>query len=129
MILPAQLISSMYKFDLEERLVTFSVEVLEIVNFIKRDINGINLAKQLSRSAASASLHYGEAQASESRRDFIHKMKVVLKELRETRIGLKLLDKTKLYKNQTHLETIKQESLELILIFLKSIDTASNNLR
>ena len=117
----------MQKFNLEERLVDFSVVVMKIVDDIPRNIHGINLAKQLSRSATSASLHYGEAQGSESRRDFIHKMKVVLKELRETKIGLELLEKANLYKKLGYLKTVQQENLELILIFLKSIETAKSN--
>ena len=117
----------MQKFDLEERLVKFSVDVMGIVDDIPRNIHGINLSKQLSRSATSASLHYGEAQGGESRRDFIHKMKVVLKELRETKIGLELLEKANLYKDIHHLKSAQQENLELILIFLKSIQTAKAN--
>jgi four helix bundle protein len=117
----------MGRFDLENRLINFSVSVMDIVNKVPRTINGTNLAKQLSRSGTSVSLHYGEAQSAESRRDFIHKMKVVLKELRETNICLRLIEKTGLVNERNDLESIKREGVELISIFVKSIETARKN--
>ena len=89
----------MKKFDLEDRLINFSVSIIELVNETPKTFTGIHLSKQLARSGTSVALNYGEAQASESKRDFIHKMKIVLKELRETFICLKILYKTKLFKN------------------------------
>jgi four helix bundle protein len=73
----------MNKFDLEERLIEFSVLVIEIVNEMPKTRAGNHLSGQLVRSGTSVSLNYGEAQSGESRKDFIHKMKIVLKELRE----------------------------------------------
>lgn len=99
----------MIGFDLEDRLVDFAVSILAITKEIPNTIQGNNLIKQLSKSGTSVALHYGEAQAAESRKDFIHKMKVVLKELRETSICLKLLNKAKLLSDYEILENIQEE--------------------
>ena len=88
----------MNKYDLEERLIEFSVLIIEIVNEMPNSKAGSHLSKQLVRSGTSVSLNYGEAQSAESPRDFIHKMKVILKELRESFICLKLIHISKLYK-------------------------------
>ena len=90
----------MNKFDLEERLIDFSVLIIEIINEMPNSKAGNHLSGQLVRSGTSVSLNYGEAQSGESRKDFIHKMKVVLKELRETFICLKIIHKTNLYKTE-----------------------------
>ena len=118
----------MNKFDLEERLIDFSVLIIEIVNEMPNSKAGNHLSGQLVRSGTSVSLNYGEAQSGESRKDFIHKMKVVLKELRETFICLKIIHKTKLYKTEAKILKAKKENDELISIFVKSIETAQKNL-
>ena len=74
---------------------------------------------QLLRSGSSPALNYGEAQAAESRKDFIHKLKVILKELRETSICLTLLYRKKFITD----DRVLKESKELIAIFSKSIKT------
>ena len=76
------------KFDLEDRLVQFACLCLEICELLPSTKTGQNLEYQLSKSATSSALVYGEAQAAESNADFIHKIKVVLKEIRESRINL-----------------------------------------
>ena len=73
----------MNKFELEERLINFAVLIIEIVNELQNTKAGNHLGGQLVRSGTSPALNYGEAQSGESRKDFIHKIKVVLKELRE----------------------------------------------
>ena len=118
----------MDKFDLEERLITFSVLVIEIVNEMPSTKAANHLSGQLVRSGTSVSLNYGEAQSGESRKDFIHKMKVVLKELRESFICLKIIHRTGLYKTEMKMENALIENNELISIFVKSIETAQNNL-
>jgi four helix bundle protein len=117
----------MEKYDLEERLIDFSVLIIEIVNEMPNTKAGNHLAGQLVRSGTSVSLNYGEAEAAESRRDFIHKMKVVLKELRETLVNLKIIHKSKLYKDEEKIIRAKKENVELISIFVKSIETAQRN--
>ena len=82
---------------------------------------------QILRSGTSPAFNYGEAQSSESRSDFIHKMKVCLKELRETQVGLKIIYRLKIAKSQEEVENLLKECGELISIFVKSIGTAERN--
>jgi len=117
----------MNKFDLEDRLVKFSVLIIEIVNQIPNSKAGNHLSSQIVRSGTSVSLNYGEAQSGESRRDFIHKIKIVLKELRETYVAFKIIHIAKLYKNEVKIIEAKKESNELISIFVKSVETAQKN--
>ena len=117
----------MNKFDLEDRLVEFSVLIIEIVNQMPKTKVGNHLSGQIIRSGTSVSLNYGEAQSGESRRDFIHKIKVVLKELRETYVALKIIHKAKLYKTEINIKKAKKENNELISIFVKSVETAQKN--
>jgi len=119
----------MEKIDLENRLIDFSVLIIDIVNEIPKTFAGTNLAGQLVRSGTSPALNYGEAQGGESRKDFIHKLKIVVKELRETYICLKIIHKAKLYKNEEKILKATKECNELISIFVKSIETAKQNLK
>lgn len=117
----------MQKYDLEDRLIEFSLLIMGLVSYINNSINGSQLAKQLSRSGTSVSLNYGEAISAESKKDFIHKMNIVLKELRETRICLKLITRGHLCAKQDKLKAAVNECSELILIFSKSNRTARKN--
>ncbi|HAS44621.1 MAG TPA: four helix bundle protein [Microscillaceae bacterium] len=119
----------MNKFDLEERLISFSVLIVEIVDGISSTKAGKHLAGQLVRSGTSVSLNYGEAQSAESKKDFIHKMKIILKELRETFICLKIIHRTGNYQEISKMEQAQKENNELISIFVKSIETAQKNLK
>ena len=114
----------MDKYDLEERLIEFSTLIIQIVNEMLSTKAGNHLSGQLVRSGTSVSLNYGEAQSAESKRDFIHKMKIILKEPRETFICLKIIQRTKLYKSVGRIQKAKTENNELISIFVKSIETA-----
>ncbi len=114
----------MNKYDLEERLIEFSVFIIEIVNEMPSSKAGNHLSGQLVRSGTSVSLNYGEAQSAESKKDFIHKMKVILKELRETFICLKIIQRSKLFKTEEKIIKAINENNELISIFVKSIETA-----
>ncbi|MBL7128213.1 MAG: four helix bundle protein [Ignavibacteria bacterium] len=118
----------MNKFELEERLINFSVLIIEISNELPNSKSGNHLSGQLIRSGTSASLNYGEAQSGESRKDFIHKIKIVLKELRETLVCLKIIHRTKLNKIDNKIITAMKENDELISIFVKSVETAQKNL-
>jgi four helix bundle protein len=121
-------ISTPIKFDLDDRLVNYSVLILEIVDSLPDNKGTNHLANQIVRSGTAPSLMYGEAQASESRKDFIHKMRLPLKELRETYNCLKILGRMK-YQGAPNerLTQAVNESQELIAIFAKSIDTAIKN--
>lgn len=119
----------MNKFDLEERLIDFAVIIIEIVNDIPNSKAGNHLAGQLVRSGTSPALNYGEAQSAESRKDFIHKVKIILKELRETLICLKIIYRVKLFKDEKSMKSAMKEADELISIFVKSVQTATENLK
>jgi four helix bundle protein len=116
------------KFDLEERLIEFAVLITELVELLPDNRACNHLAGQLVRSGTAPALIYGEAQSAESRKDFIHKMKLILKELRETRICMKILHKRNFIKGETKLHKGLTESNELISIFVKSVETAQKNL-
>src|SRR6186713_2601803 len=114
------------KFDLEERLIRFAVTILEVSENLPNSRGGMHLSGQIARSGTAPALLYGEAQSAESRRDFIHKMKIGLKELRESRITLTII-KIKYLSNDS-LDATLIETNELISIFVKSIQTATKNL-
>lgn len=116
------------KFDLEDRLVEFSCRVIEIVEVLPSTRAGNYIAGQLIRCGLAPALLYGEAQGAESRADFIHKMKITLKELKETRVCLKIISKAKLIMPIEKLDNIKSENEQLISIIAKSIETAKKNL-
>ncbi len=118
----------MKKFDLEERLIDFSVLIIKLTNEMPSSKAGNHLSSQLVRSGTSVSLNYGEAQSAESRKDFIHKMKIILKELRETFVCLKIIHLSKLFESENLLIDLKKETNELISIFVKSIETAQKKL-
>jgi four helix bundle protein len=111
------------KFDLEGRLIDFSLGVIDIVESLPNSRVGSHIANQLVRSGTSPAANYGEALSAESRSDFIHKMRVSLKELRETRIWLLIIQRKGLIKPEVVLRVLK-ENCELIAIFAASINTA-----
>jgi four helix bundle protein len=84
------------KFDLEERLIEFGATVVELAEELPNSKAGNYIAGQFIRSGLSSALNYGEAQSAESRADFIHKFKIILKELRESLISLKIIKRLKL---------------------------------
>jgi len=114
------------KFDLEDRLVDFACMCLEVCDLLPNSKTGQNLEFQLSKSCTASALVYGEAQAAESRADFIHKMKVVLKEIRESRVNLKIIKRKPVVINDK-VDKAFNEANELMAIFLKSIETAKQN--
>ena len=117
----------MKKFDLHERLIDFAVQIISITDNLKSTKAGNHLSGQIVRSGTSPSLNYSEAQSAESRNDFIHKMSVVLKELRETHANLKIIHRAELYlKEEMDLLVAIKENDELISIFVKSIETSRN---
>ena len=117
------------KFDLEDRLVAFSVLMLKVADALPKTYAGQHLSGQLTRSGTSPALNYGEAQSGESRRDFIHKVKICLKELRECRVCLKIIDRAELLKDHELVKEGMAECNELTAIFVASVRTAEANLR
>ena len=114
------------KFDLEDRLVDFACMCLDVCELLPGTKAGQNLEYQLSKSGTAPALVYGEAQAAESRADFLHKMKVVLKEIRESRVNLKIIRRKPIVVHEK-VELAFNESNQLMAIFLKSIETARGN--
>ncbi|MBP2831580.1 four helix bundle protein [Aquimarina sp. U1-2] len=115
------------KYDLQQRLVKFSSSIILNINTLKKSFASEHLAKQLIRSTTSAALNYGEAQSAESKRDFIHKMKICLKELRESQVNLEILKESELIEDSKGFENIIQECKELVAIFTSSIKTTKVN--
>lgn len=115
-------------FDLEDRLIEFVRVIDQIVEALPNTRLGNYIAGQMIRSGTSPALNYGEAMAAESRNDFIHKLKVILKELRETKVCLKIIQRKPLIEPDTKFEKVCSENSELIAIFVKSIQTAKRNL-
>ncbi|MFQ5731308.1 MAG: four helix bundle protein [Planctomycetaceae bacterium] len=116
------------EFDLEDRLIDFAVRVLAVVESLPESKAGKHIAGQLVRSGTSPAPNYGEAQSAESGKDFVHKMKVALKELRETLIWLLIIQRKPLIEPTEKLAPLIAENNELISIFVTSIATAKRNM-
>lgn len=113
-------------FDLDDRVINFAVAVIEVSESLPKTFAGGHIAGQLVRSGISPALNYGEAQSAESRNDFIHKMKISTKELRETYNCLRIIYKKKWFAEEKLLPVL-DENNQLISIFVKSIETAKKN--
>ena len=111
-------------FDIEERLIGFAVRIIRTAESLPKSKTGNHIAGQLIKSGTSPAPNYGEAQSTESRSDFVHKMKICLKELRETKIWLKMIVQANLIEPVSKLDSLISESDELISIFVTSIKTA-----
>ena len=113
---------------LEERLIGFSIKVFKICQASSNSEFILNIYNQLSRSATSSALNYGEARGAESKKDFIHKQRITLKELRESYISLQILDKTDVFESDENLISALTECNELIAISVTSIRTAERTI-
>ncbi len=109
--------------DLEERLIDFAVAIINLIEALPSTKTGNHVANQLLRSGTAPAPNYGEAQSAESKKDFIHKMKVSLKELRETLVWLRIIERKPLCHGKK-LTDITAECNELIAIFVSSVKTA-----
>ncbi len=109
--------------ELEDRLISFAVMVIGVVEVLPNSKAGNHIAGQLVRSGTSPAPNYGEARSAESRKDFIHKMKISLKELRESVIWLKIVLRKNLVDERLVTKAIA-ECGELIAIFVSSTRTA-----
>ena len=114
-------------YDLEDRLIGFGVRAMDVAEALPDTRSGNHVAGQLIRCGTSPASNYGEAQSAESQGDFVHKMKVCLKELRESRIWLKMINRKGLITPESRLEPVLMECNELIAIFVASIKTAEKN--
>lgn len=116
-------------FDLEGRLIEFAVGIIRLAQAFPRTRVGNHIAAQITRSGTSPAPNYGEAQGAESRPDFIHKMRLCLKELRETRVWLLMVSKANLVKSASEIDLLIDEDNQLISIFVTSIKTAKKNMQ
>jgi four helix bundle protein len=112
------------KYDLEERLLDYAASVIRFVEKLPATKAGNHVAGQLLRSGTSPLPNHGEAEAAESPADFVHKLKVCLKELRESWRWLRLAQRVPLANTET-VAPILKETDELIRIFVASIRTSS----
>lgn len=117
----------MTSFNLDERMIDFSVKVIHLTEKLPKSNSGIYFSDQIIRSVSSSVLNYSEAQSAESRKDFIHKVKLSLKELRETFSGLRIIEKLNI-SNEENMHLLIQENNELISILVTSIKTARKNM-
>jgi four helix bundle protein len=112
------------KFDLQERFVRYAVGIVKLSEQLPETKAGRHICAQILRSGTSPAPNYGEAQSAESKADFIHKLKIALKELRETEIWLKIIIEAELIQQSETINYVLKETDELISILFKSIDTA-----
>ena len=111
--------------ELEERLVNFAVRIVKLAASLPRTPAGKHIAGQILRSGTSPAPNYGEARGAESTADFIHKLRIVLKELNETSIWLRIIQRSELISRQL-LVDIKRENDELCRIFAASLKTTQS---
>jgi len=112
--------------DIAERLLDFAVRVIKLVNALPKTIVGRHIAGQLVRSGTSCGSNYEESRGAESRADFIHKLGIALKEIKESRFWLKVIYHAKIMKPE-QIEPLITECEELAAIIAKSMITAKVN--
>lgn len=113
--------------NLEDRLIDFGVRIVNLGYKLQRTKELKTISDQILRSGISPALNYGEALHAESRKDFIHKLKIVLKELHETLISLKILQALRNNPDEEEVRLLKKENSELVAIFVSSVRTAKKN--
>ena len=114
--------------DIEDRLVTFAVKILDLCDLIPKTPAGCHISGQLLRSGSSPAPNYGEVRGAESTKDFIHKLGVVLKELNESRIWLKILRQRNMVPEDV-VNHLYQESDQLCRIIGASKRTALERMK
>ena len=115
------------RYDLEDRLLDFAVDVVELTESLPNTRAGNHIAGQLLRCGTSPLSNHGEVEAAESRKDFLHKLRICLKELRETKRWLRLVSRLKKLGEPANLPACLNEVEELIRIFAASVKTAEKN--
>ena len=115
-------------YDLEERLLEYSARIIRLVERLPNTRAGNHVASQLLRSGTSPLPNHGEAQAAESAKDFVHKLKICLKELRESWRWLLLIQRMPLLRPRL-VEALVEETDKLIRVFVRSIQTAEQRKR
>jgi len=111
---------------LEFRLIKYASNIVKLSANLKNLEASDVLRKQILRSGTSPALNYGEAQNAESKRDFIHKIRIAFKELRETFLNLKIMEEANLCRDEDLLNSLIKETGELLAIFTSILKTATN---
>ena len=109
--------------QLEDRLINFAVRIIKLSTCLPKTPAGKHIAGQILRSGTSPAPNYGEARGAESRADFVHKIRIVFKELNETSIWLRMIERSQLLKSEL-LVDIVQENGDLCKIFAATLKTA-----
>ncbi|HHJ06174.1 MAG TPA: four helix bundle protein [Anaerolineae bacterium] len=109
--------------DIEDRLIDFAVRIIKVSRATSRVPSGAHIANQILRSGTAPAAYYAEARGAESKNDFIHKLKICLKELNETRVWLKIIVRSEML-SENRIQGILQESDELCRIINASVKTA-----
>ena len=115
-------------YDLESRLLEFTAQIVQLVDSLPSTKAGNHIAGQLLRCATSPLANHGEVEAAESRKDFIHKLRICLKELRETTRWLRLIARLSITDQAKVVHAIS-EAEELTRIFVASVRTTEKNAR
>jgi four helix bundle protein len=108
---------------LEERLIDFAVRIIRLSSSLPRTVAGRHIGSQIMRSGTSPAPNYGEARGAESHADFVHKLRIVIKELNETSIWLRTIERSQMLKKESLTQLIN-ENKELSRIFMASLKTA-----
>ena len=117
-----------FREKLIDRFLNFAVQVYKLEKSMCKTFSGRHIYSQLFRSATSAGANYDEATAAESKQDFIHKMQISLKELRESFYWIKFIDKAKIIPENNDLLTfLNNENKELLNFLGKAVSTAKKN--
>ncbi len=95
--------------ELEERLIDFAVRIVRLSASLPRTAAGKHIASQIMRSGTSPAPNYGEARGAESQADFVHKLRIVLKELNETSIWLRIIERSRIVDDRVDCATCSRE--------------------
>lgn len=115
--------------QLENRLIDFAVDIMNMAETLPNTRSGNYMSGQIIRSGTAPTLLYGEVRAAESKKDFVHKLKVALKELRETLISLKIIIKKQFPINLGNCKFLQSGCNELVSIFVSSSKTTDRNIK
>jgi four helix bundle protein len=113
-------------FDIKERTFLFGVRVVKLVGRLPRNVAGIEVGRQLIRAGTSVGANVEEAQSGESKRDFVHKMGIAVKEAREARYWLRIVKATLL--QDAEVDALVQEADELVRILATILNKSKRTL-
>ncbi len=106
------------KYDLQERFIEYAVKIIRLSESLPETKAGKHICSQMLRSGTSPAPNYGEAQGAESKADFIHKLKIALKELRETEVWLRIITRAKMIQPTEKMESLLRKTDELIFCLM-----------